>query len=137
MSDSIEYLYKLIGKHPAGSKMQVTVDVDKLMSIVHEINRLHNEVYAYPPTEPYVPDGLTWKQLCAYKEQEKKGGQPIDSYLKTLNATSELLMAHHRQAINAMAQVMQDKEMPYIEDVWKEAMKAFMTLPKKIMEGNK
>ena len=73
----------------------------------------------------------------SYKEQEKKGGQPIDSYLKTLTATSELLLAHHRQAINAMAQVMQDKEMPYIEDVWKEAMKAFMTLPNSIMKGNK
>ena len=73
----------------------------------------------------------------AYKEQEKRGGQPVDSYLKTMKATSDLLMAHHRQAIEAMAHVMQDKDMSYIEDVWKEAMSAFMTMPKKIMEGNK
>lgn len=136
MSDSIEYLYSIIGEHPSGSKMNVTVDVDKLMNVIHEINELHKIVYAHQPSE-YVPDGLTWRQLYAYKEQERNGGQPIDSYLKTLSATSELLMAHHRQAINAMAQVMQDKDMPYIEDVWKEAMSAFMTLPKKIMEGNK
>jgi hypothetical protein len=32
---------------------------------------------------------------------------------------------------------MQDKEAKYIEDVWREAMKAFMTLPKDIMKGNK
>lgn len=101
-----------------------------------EIERLNKLVYAHEPSE-YVPDGLTWKQLYAYKEKEFRGDQPIDSYLKTLNATSELLMAHHRQAINAMAQVMQDKEMPYIEDVWKEAMKGFMTMPESIMKGHR
>lgn len=137
MSDSIEYLYKIIGKHPTGNKMQVVIEVDKLMNVIHEINNLNKNVYAYPPEEPYVPDGLTWKQLYAYKEQEKRGGQPVDSYLKTMKATSDLLMAHHRQAIEAMAHVMQDKDMSYIEDVWKEAMSAFMTMPKKIMEGNK
>lgn len=102
---------------------------------IEEIERLRKDVYAYPPTEPYVPDGLTWKQLYAYREQEKKGGQPIDTYLKTLRATTDLLLAHHRQAVDAMKQVMQDKDAKYIEDVWREAMKGFMQMPENIMKG--
>lgn len=108
-------------------------EIDKLKEEIDKLNKL---VYAVEPSE-YVPDGLTWKQLYAYKEQERKGKEPVDTYLKVLRGTTDLLLAHHRQAVAAMAQVMQDKELPYIEDVWKEAMKAFMKMPKKIMEGNK
>lgn len=108
-------------------------EIDRLKEEIDKLNKL---VYAVEPSE-YVPDGLTWKQLYAYKEQEKKGGQPIDTYLKTMRATSDLLLAHHKQAVMAMAQVMQDKELPYIEGIWKEAMKGFMTMPDSIMKGNK
>ena len=137
MSDLTDRLYKIIGDHPTGPVINTNVSVDDIMSIIYDIKKLEEEVYAYTPSDPYIPDGLTWKQLYAYKEQEKKGGQPIDSYLKTLKATSDLLLEHHRQAINAMKQVMQDKEPKYIEDVWKEAMKAFMTMPESIMKGYK
>lgn len=134
MEEHIKYLYSLIGKSPAGSKTTAEVDVDKIMQICHFIERLHGDAYVYEPDSLYMPDGLTWKRMYAFKEQEKQGGAPLDSYLKTLKATSELLLAHHRQAIDAMKQVMQDKEASYIEDVWREAMKAFMTLPKDFAE---
>jgi hypothetical protein len=106
----------------------------KIEELEAELEKLNKLIYAVEPSE-YVPDGLTWKQLCAYKEQEKKGGQPVDTYLKTLRGTTDLLMAHHRQAIDAMKQVMQDKDIKYIEDVWREAMKGFMQMPEHIMKG--
>lgn len=108
-------------------------EIDKLKEEIDKLNKL---VYAVEPSE-YVPDGLTWKQLYAYKEQEKKGKEPVDTYLRVLRGTTDLLLAHHRQAVAAMAQVMQDKELPYIEDVWKEAMKGFMTMPEHIMKGHR
>jgi len=110
--------------------------MSKIEELEKEVERLSNLVYAVEPSE-YVPDGLTWKQLCAYKEQEKKGGQPVDTYLKTLRGTTDLLLAHHKQAVMAMAQVMQDKELPYIEGIWKEAMKGFMQMPEHIMKGHR
>lgn len=137
MSDITEKLYKLIGDHPTGSKIQVTINVDEVMDLIHEILRLENDVYAYPPTQPYVPDGLTWKQLCAYKEQEKKGGEPIATYLSRLNATGEMLMGHHRQAIASMMDVLKAVPADDVETAWKKAMESFMTMPDKIMKGYK
>ena len=135
MSNVTDKLYAMIGDHPPGNKISTIVNVDDIMEAVLEIKRLEGDVYAYPPTDPYVPDGLTWRQLCAYKDQEKRGGKPINMYLKNLNDTSELLLEHHRQAIAAMAQVMQNKDMTYIESVWKAAMSAFMEMPENIIKG--
>lgn len=130
MEDQIKYLHSLIGKAPAGSKTTAEIDVDRIMQVCHTLQMLHDEAYVYPPDSLYMPDGLSWKRMYAFKEQEKQGGAPLDTYLKTLKATSEMLLEHHRQAVDAMKQVMQDKDAKYIEDVWREAMKAFMTLPK-------